>query len=79
MNVNDLIHCWTLKKSDNMNHDPDYPHEVTQALIYAIPDNPYNPCPCGCGKKWRFVMRDGEAEEHAKRFCDNYLKNIKNK
>ena len=32
------------------------------AWIMAVPDNPYDPCPCGCGKKWRYVERAGEKE-----------------
>ena len=27
--------------------------------IMAIPDDPYEPCPCGCGKKFRFAMKEG--------------------
>lgn len=50
----------------------EYSHETTDALIDAIPENPYDPCPCGCGKKWRFVLRDGLAVAHAKKFCDDY-------
>jgi len=56
--------------------DPVYSPETTDALISAIPDNPYDPCPCGCGKKWRYVIREGEQEieKHAKTFCDKYIK-----
>lgn len=28
------------------------------AFIMAIPGDPYAECPCGCGKKWRFVAKD---------------------
>lgn len=28
------------------------------AWLGAVPDNPYDPCPCGCGKAFRFVARD---------------------
>lgn len=32
------------------------------AWINAIGDlTSYDPCPCGCGRKWRFVVKDGEA------------------
>lgn len=53
-----------------------YSPETTDALISAIPDNPYDPCPCGCGKKWRYVLRDGQAEQHATKFCDNFEKRL---
>ena len=59
-----------------MNH-PEYPPEVTDALIAAIPTNVYDPCPCGCGMKWRFVIKNNEIEKHVKQFCDNYLAKIK--
>jgi hypothetical protein len=49
------------------------------ALIDAIPDNPYDPCPCGCGKKWRYVLRDREAEQHCNKFCDNFEKRLTQK
>jgi len=32
------------------------------AWIRAIPDDPYDLCPCGCGTKWRFVERGGDEE-----------------
>lgn len=54
----------------------DFLPQVTAALIDAIPDDHYKPCPCGCGKKWRYVVRDGEAEEHATRFCKNFQKTL---
>jgi hypothetical protein len=56
---------------------PEYPPEVTDALINAIPENVYDPCPCGCGTKWRFVLKSNETEKHLKQFCDNYLANNK--
>lgn len=41
------------------------------AWINAMPDDPYAPCPCGCGTKWRFVVKGGEAElkAHYERFA----------
>jgi hypothetical protein len=27
--------------------------------IMAIPDNVYDACPCGCGKKFRFALKEG--------------------
>lgn len=29
--------------------------------LEAVPDDPYGECPCGCGKKFRFILREGEA------------------
>lgn len=26
--------------------------------IDAIPEDPYAPCPCGCGTKWKFAKQD---------------------
>lgn len=36
--------------------------------IDAIPDNAYDLCPCGCGRKWKFVLADEDVEAHEKRF-----------
>lgn len=40
--------------------------EANDIAIDLIPDDPYQPCPCGCGKKWRFVTKEGEQtiQEH---------------
>lgn len=54
-----------------MNNEPDYPPEATDALIDAVPDDPYKPCPCGCGIKMRFIIKNMAEDEHVKRFCDN--------
>lgn len=57
--------------------DIEYSPQTTAALIMAIPDNPYDKCPCGCGKKWKFVKSEVDGiEKHAKKFCDNYEKNL---
>ena len=48
--------------------------KTIDAFIDAFPENPYDPCPCGCGKKWRFVVKDNEIEKHVKTFCDKYEK-----
>lgn len=34
--------------------------------IDAVPEDMYKPCPCGCGRKMKFVLP--EIEEHEKRF-----------
>ena len=44
------------------------------AWILAIPEDQYAPCPCGCGKKFRFALKDG-IEKHEKNFIDNFKKN----
>lgn len=41
------------------------------AWIEAIPDNPYDLCPCGCGMKWRFAVKDG-IEKHEARFLETH-------
>jgi len=55
-------------------NDLEYSPEVVDAWIDAIPENPYNPCPCGCGKKWRFVLTSTEVKEHMDRFAVNHEK-----
>lgn len=60
-------------------NNPDYSPETDMALIAAIPDNPYDPCPCGCSKKWRYVLRNREAEQHCNKFCDNFEKRLTQK
>lgn len=62
-----------------MNEEKEYSPETNDALINAIPKKPYDPCPCGCGKKWRFVVREGETEiiKHLTKFCDDYERKIK--
>jgi len=57
-------------------NDFDYPHEIIVALITAIPEDVYSPCPCGCGKKWKFIKQSPDLDEHCKRFCDNYKKQL---
>lgn len=38
--------------------------------IDSIPENVYDPCPCGCGKKWKFALQDG-IEKHEEQFRKN--------
>lgn len=28
-------------------------------FIMAVPEDNYALCPCGCGKKWRFAVKEG--------------------
>jgi len=45
------------------------------AWISAIPEDVYEPCPCGCGEKMRFVIKDEKKlEEHEIEFIQNFLK-----
>jgi len=46
------------------------------AFIKAIPDDPYQPCPCGCGQKWKFVKRDPNIEQHVEKFVKDFLQKI---
>jgi hypothetical protein len=49
---------------------------AVEAWIEALPDDSYGPCPCGCGKKFRFVMRDpAELEKHEAAFVANWKRN----
>lgn len=43
------------------------------AWIEAIPDDLKDPCPCGCGRKWKRITKGGEAaiEEHFQNFINN--------
>ena len=43
---------------------------VNDAWVDAIPENPYDYCPCGCGQKWRFVVKEGDVDWHYKRFVE---------
>ena len=44
------------------------------AWIMAIPDDVYDDCPCGCGNKFRYVMKEyRELESHEMTFIKNYL------
>ena len=48
--------------------------ELDDLWIDAIPEDNYAPCPCGCGKKFKFVKE--EIEIHEKQFKNNALKNL---
>ena len=41
-----------------MNSIPDIELELDDRWIDAIPENPYDLCPCGCGKKWKFAKEN---------------------
>ena len=42
--------------------------------INAIPDDPYDPCPCGCGEKFRYVMKDEKKlSAHEAKFCNDKI------
>ena len=44
------------------------------AWLAAIPDDVYAPCPCGCGKAFRYIVKGGEdaLKEHAENFYRKY-------
>lgn len=45
------------------------------AWIDSIPTDVYEPCPCGCGEKFRYVVKDEtKLQEHEQRFIDNWIK-----
>ena len=45
--------------------------ELDDLWIDAIPENPYDICPCGCGKKFKFVKDN--ILEHEMKFKENAL------
>lgn len=49
-------------------------------FIFAVPEDAYQPCPCGCGMKWRYVYKGGEAEieKHSKAFMKKLFLAVKN-
>jgi len=50
------------------------PHLV-DLWIEAIPDDNYSLCPCGCGKKFKFVKDN--LKEHEDNFYRNLLTSLK--
>jgi hypothetical protein len=44
---------------------------ANDAWIDAIPESPYDPCPCGCGMKWRFAAKENP-EAHYQKFVDDW-------
>ena len=55
--------------------DPDIESEVygraIDALIDAIPTDPYGLCPCGCGCKFKFVK--STFDDHEKQYVTDYI------
>lgn len=50
------------------------------AWIDAVPDDVYDPCPCGCGKKFRFIAKDEKTLiEHEEKFIRDYIESFKAK
>jgi len=54
----------------------DYKPETIDKLIDIIPENPYDLCPCGCNRKWRFIIKEGKIEEHLNQICELIEKNL---
>ena len=45
------------------------------AWTFALPEDVYDPCPCGCGRKFKFVAKDEKQyNECHQRFIENWLK-----
>lgn len=52
--------------------------KALDAWYAAMPDDTYAPCPCGCGTKWRFVMKnDDEYNKHEATFVNQYVEKHK--
>lgn len=45
-------------------------YAVEEFMDQCPTEDPYQPCPCGCGSKFRYVMKGGnkELDIHYKRF-----------
>lgn len=52
-------------------------HPIDAWIMSAPVDNPYEQCPCGCEKKFRYIMKAGEEEleKHFQAFSQNMEKN----
>ena len=67
---------------DSIKYNLDMNPEILQythpadAWLFSIPDDPYDPCPCGCGTSWRYVAKKGEEEigRHYDKFAAEFLK-----
>lgn len=47
---------------------------AADAWLAAMPEDEYDLCPCGCGKKFRFVVKDAAVcAEHEKTFIKNWI------
>ena len=47
---------------------------ASEAFFAACPEDPYDLCPCGCGKKFRYVFKDEQIfNQHEETFIKNYL------
>ena len=49
-----------------------HPIDAWIDALEEVMDDPYKPCPCGCGNKFKYVKRD--LQEHEDRFIENYKK-----
>jgi len=53
---------------------------AVDAWVDAIPEKAYDPCPCGCGEKFRFVQKDEDKlARHEQRFLLNFAAAMKEK
>ena len=44
--------------------------------LSKVPDYPYAPCPCGCGKEFKFALK--EIEKHEDKFVQDYVQKHSN-
>jgi hypothetical protein len=49
-------------------------YEANDAWIDAIPEDVYQPCPCGCGKKFRYAIKEN-LEQYEENFIKKFLDN----
>ena len=55
-----------------MNPISDIELELDELWIDAIPEDPYDKCPCDCGRKFKFVKE--EIGIHERKFKDNCMR-----
>ena len=46
--------------------------------LMNFPDDVYSPCPCGCGRKWKFVKSSTDFSQHGLTFKHNLYQQLKN-
>ena len=64
-----------MDKSEYMIDFSKFQHPA-DAWLFALPEDPYEPCPCGCGVPFRFISRTGEKEisKHFEKFVAKFHK-----
>ena len=47
---------------------------ASEAFFDACPEDPYDLCPCGCGKKFRYIFKDEQIfNQHEETFIKMWL------